>query len=183
MNKRNLSFLAALVAGLVADQATKSWVVRDIEYVSDEISLIDGWLSFVHAQNTGAAFSTMEGQMTLFHVFATLAIIVIVHLLRQQAKNLVFVPVTLGLILSGALGNEIDRILKGHVTDFIKVYAGHEPLRSKCIEMFGTNIWPIFNVADSMLLVGVVMFALYWALQRDEDVLTEDDEQTTPEVA
>jgi signal peptidase II len=181
MNARNFWFTSTLAVGLLVDQVTKAWVVRNLEPHVDEIQIIDGWFSFVHAQNTGAAFSTMEGQLGLFLVFTVIAVIVVVHLVRQQPTDLRFVPMTLGLILSGALGNGVDRLRQGYVTDFLKVYAGHDPLRGWFIERFGTNVWPIFNVADSVLLVGVTLFALYWALQREGEVV-DDEGDGAPEL-
>mgnify|MGYP003474061538 CR=1 FL=1 len=60
------------------------------------------------------------------------------------------------------------------------VYAGNEPLRSWFIESrFGTNVWPIFNVADSLLLVGVAVFGLYWLLLRDGEVMPDDEAPET----
>jgi lipoprotein signal peptidase len=85
------------------------------------------------------------------------------------------------MILAGAVGNGIDRARLGYVTDFVKVYAGEEPLRTWFIESrAGTNVWPIFNVADSLLLVGVALFGLYWLLLRDGEVQPDDE---TPEAA
>lgn len=182
MNARNLWFVSTLAAGLLADQVTKLWVARNLEPVVDEIHIIPGWFSLVHAKNTGAAFSTMEGQLGLFLIFTLVAAVVVIHLVRQQPTHLRFVPMTLGLILSGALGNGLDRLRQGYVTDFLKVYAGHDPLRSWFIERTGTNVWPIFNVADSVLLVGVTLFALYWALQREGEV-AEDPDDGAPEAA
>ena len=170
LNARNLSFTATLLAGIAADQLTKSWVVRHLEHIVDEIQLIPGWFAIVHAQNTGAAFSTMEGQRGLFLVFTVVAVVVIGDLVRRQPANESAVPGILGMILAGALGNGIDRALQGHVTDFLKVYAGQDPLKSWFMERFGTNVWPIFNVADSLLLVGVFLFASYWLVQRDGEI-------------
>jgi signal peptidase II len=85
------------------------------------------------------------------------------------------VPFTLGMILAGALGNGIDRLRLGYVVDFFKAYAGEEPLRSWFIDRWGTNVWPIFNVADSMLLVGVALFALRFLTQREGEIA--DDEE------
>ncbi|MEQ1502927.1 MAG: signal peptidase II [Myxococcota bacterium] len=182
MNPRNLVFLSTLAVGLLADQATKAWVVANLEVLVDEIQIVPGWFSIVHAQNTGAAFSTMEGQLGLFYVFTAIALVVVLELVRWQLKTARFVPFVLGLILAGALGNGLDRVRMGYVTDFAKAYAGHEPLRSWFIERAGTNVWPIFNVADSLLLIGVALFVGYWLLLRDSEALADEDE-SAPEAA
>jgi lipoprotein signal peptidase len=62
----------------------------------------------------------------------------------------------------------------------VKAYGGVEPLRSWLVDRLGTNVWPIFNVADSLLLVGVAVFALYWLFQREGEVPSDDP---TPEPA
>lgn len=172
---RNLAFLGSLAVGLAADQLTKGWVVRNLEYMVDEVVIVPGWFSLVHAQNTGAAFSTMEGQRGLFLVFTLVAVVVVGDLVRRQPADQRAIPAILGVILSGALGNGIDRLFLGHVTDFLKVFAGHEPLKSWFVQSrFHTNVWPIFNVADSLLLCGVAAFGAYWLFQRDGEV--EDGE-------
>ena len=123
----------------------------------------------------------MEGALPLFLVFTVIAVVVILDLVRRQPADLLMIPLSLGMILAGAVGNGIDRARLGYVTDFVKVYAGEEPLRTWFIESrFGTNVWPIFNVADSLLLVGVAVFGLYWLLLRDGEVQPDDE---TPEAA
>lgn len=174
MTPRNQVFAATLAVGIGADQLSKEWVVRRLVHGSDEIHLIPGWLSFVHAQNTGAAFSTMEGQLVLFLVFTVIAVVVVLDLVRRLPSDTRAMPFLLGMILAGALGNGIDRARQGYVTDFVKCYAGEEPLRSWFIERFGTNVWPIWNVADSLLLVGVALFIVYWMTQREGEVQADE---------
>jgi len=170
MVPRNVWFGATLATGILLDQGTKAWVSSHLQFGIDEMPLIQDWFSLVQARNTGAAFSTMEGQMHVFHAFTVVCIAVVLVLLRSIERDARFVPFTLGMILSGALGNWIDRLRLGYVVDFLKVYVGsYEPLRSWLIDRFHTNVWPIFNVADSMLLVGVVLFAGYYLLQREGD--------------
>jgi len=179
MNPRNVTFTLTLVAGLLLDQLTKGWVAANLAYSVDEIDIVPGWLSIVHAQNTGAAFSSMEGMLGLFLVFTVIAVVVILDLVRRQPVDLRMIPLSLGMILAGALGNGIDRARQGYVTDFVKVYAGEEPLRSWFVERFRTNVWPIFNVADSLLLVGVALFGLYWLLLRDDEVQADEEHPET----
>ena len=161
-------FAGFFVGGLVLDQVSKEWVVRNIDHATrEEIPLIDGWLSFVHAHNTGAAFSMLEGMHYLFLVITLIAIGVVVHMLRDLPTQERFQSSVLGLILSGAVGNAFDRLRFGWVTDFIKVYTEHPTLKPYLIETVGTNVYPIFNVADASLLVGVFVF-LFQSLRADE---------------
>ncbi|NJN64754.1 MAG: hypothetical protein HC882_07665, partial [Acidobacteria bacterium] len=66
----------------------------------------------------------------------------------------------LALILGGACGNVLDRLIFGHVIDFIDVYAGWEPALSQLVAWFGTNRWPTFNVADIGLVTGACLLLL-----------------------
>src|SRR5687767_14666994 len=118
MDPRNVTFALTLVAGLVLDQLTKAWVVANLALSVDEIDIVPGRLSVVHAQNTGAAFSTMEGALGLFLVFTLVAVVVILDLVRRQPAELRMIPLSLGMILAGAVGNGIDRARLGYVTDF-----------------------------------------------------------------
>ena len=176
MNGRNLAFGLTALLGLLADQATKRWVVANLEPGVDEITLIPQFMSIVHAQNTGAAFSTMEGQMILFLVFTLVAVVVVLDMVRRQPATERFVPFTLGLIFAGAVGNGLDRLLQGHVTDMIKNFAGFEPARSWFIAQVGTNVWPIYNIADSLLLIGVAAFGLHFLFQGEREPVADEDE-------
>jgi len=171
------SIIATL--GFVADQATKWWVANNLEVHTDEIVLIPKFMSIVHAQNTGAAFSSLDGAWPLMFVFFALVMsVAILDLLRRQAPTERAVPFALALIIAGALGNGLDRITRGHVVDMIKNYAGFEPAKSWFIEQFRTNVWPIYNIADSMLLIGVAAFLLYFLFQGESE--PQGDDLTTP---
>ena len=181
MSPRNLWFGLTLAVGIFLDQATKAWVSRNLAFGVDEISIVPDWFSLVQARNTGAAFSTMEGQMAVFHVFTICCIVAVFVLIRSVERDQRFVPFTLGLILSGALGNWIDRLRLGYVVDFLKVYCGgYAPLRDWLIERFRTNVWPIFNIADSLLLIGVSLFAGYYLLQREGQMADDPEVEADP---
>jgi signal peptidase II len=157
-------FLLVTVIGVLLDQATKWWVVRNLALETGEIVLIDGWVSIVHAQNPGAAFGMLrdfEYRHYIFVVFTIIAAGVILDLFRRLPKTDWFMSLTLGLILSGAVGNAIDRVRQRVVTDFIRVYTDVPELKRWLVETFGTYEWPSFNVADAALVVGVGMFVLH----------------------
>lgn len=164
---------AATVLGLLAlDQYTKWWVVQHIRpYKSiDDVVVIANWISIAHAKNKGAAFSALddfEYRLHVFGFFTVVAVVVLIQGYRQLRADDRFQAAAMGLILSGAVGNAIDRALFGQVTDMVKVYAGVEPLKSWFIEQVGTNVWPIFNVADSCIVVGVSLFALGYLFEKD----------------
>lgn len=173
-------FLAVLMGWLAVDQASKLWVVQNLRVGVDEIPVVPGFLSVVHAQNHGAAFSSLEGQWGVFMVFLAVALVVILDLLRRLRPDALFMAGILGMILSGALGNGIDRMRQRYVTDFIRVYTDLERPKAWLVENFGTNTWPIFNVADSVLLVGVALFLVHYLFLEESEEADGDEPAAAP---
>ncbi len=136
-------------AVLLLDQASK-WLALGKLVLHESVPLAP-FLNLTLVYNKGAAFgflSTASGWQNLFFIgVAFVATVVILYLLRRMGAKDRFMAVALMLILGGAIGNLIDRLLYGHVVDFIDVY-------------YGTWHWPAFNVADSAITVGAVMIAL-----------------------
>ena len=164
VNRRNVIFAVVSVVGVLLDQLTKFWIVRNLPEGRGEMEIIPGLLSIVHRQNPGAAFGMFRDFEYRHYLFVVLTIVaagVILDLFRRLPPTDRFMSATLGLILSGAVGNAIDRIHKRTVTDFIKVYTDIPSLKSWLLTNFGTNEWPSFNIADSTLVVGVVMFVIH----------------------
>lgn len=150
--------------GILLDQVTKYWIVHNIPEGRGEMEMIPGFLSIVHRQNPGAAFGLFrdfEYRHYLFVLFTLIAAGVILDLFRRLPPTDRFMSATLGLILSGAVGNAIDRIHKQTVTDFLKVYTEVPAIERWLVNQFGTNEWPSFNVADSALVVGVGMYVVH----------------------
>lgn len=166
MNAKTALFFGALTLGILIDQATKFWVFTQIEFARGEIVVIPHWLSIVHAQNPGAVFGSLGGaeyRVPLFLAFAALATVMLARQWWVLPKESRYLPLTYGLILSGALGNAIDRVHKGTVTDFLLVQGDVLGVREFLVDWFGTYRWPAFNVAD-MALVGGVGLYLIWDL-------------------
>ena len=150
-----LHLIAAAI--LVSDYATKLWVEQDINLNPmpvywtpehpDGYVLIPGWLYLCHVGNKGAAFSMLQGWGLALACLALVAIALIFFCRKTlQLKRPVF-QWTFGLLVGGILGNFIDRVRLGHVTDFIDVHLpGYR--------------WPAFNVADSAICVGVVLYLI-----------------------
>jgi signal peptidase II len=161
--------------GLLADQSSKAWVVNNLEFGIDEVQIIDGWVSFVHAHNTGAAFSMLEGGYWLFLAFTGIATLVVVDMIRRLPSDSAFLGGVLGMLLSGAYGNAIDRVRLGWVTDFVKCYTEHPALEPWLIDTFGTSVYPIWNVADASLLVGVAIYLLHGLIVGDPVTDGSDD--------
>jgi signal peptidase II len=136
--------IAVACAAFLVDRASKFAVQRYIP-LGGSRPLAGGLVYIDHAQNTGAAFSLAPSLGNLFLVFAAVATVAIVYYHRRVPRAEVWTRVALGLILGGALGNALDRVLSGSVTDFIDL-----------------RFWPVFNLADSAIVVGAVILA--WRL-------------------
>lgn len=142
MKYKNKLFAHILL--LVAfDQAAK-YLVRSNMYLGESIPVAP-FLSLTYLTNTGIAFSMFQGANAVFALF-TLAVLVFFFLWYRKNKNILpkILSAAFVLISAGALGNLIDRLFLGHVTDFIDV-------------SFGSYHWPAFNVADSCISIGAVL--------------------------
>jgi len=179
MSRKYALFFGVFIGFLVLDQATKWWVVENMR-VGEQIQLIPGWLSLLHAQNTGSAFSMMdefEYRMVVFAASALMSVGVVAWVLYKLKDGETVATVALGLIMACAFGNNIDRFRLGYVTDFVRNYTDHPSIAPWLIERFGTATWPIWNVADSCLVVGVILFLVYslFLEQTEEAALTEEE--------
>lgn len=139
------ALIAAVV--LVADQATKAWILSIWpQPYTGEIPIIANWLELTYIRNTGVAFGLFSGVPQLFTVTSLLITAgAIWFYLRHLPENHGGLAISLGLIIGGAIGNVIDRVRFGYVVDFIKTFDGR---------------FPIFNIADSCIVVGVGLMAL-----------------------
>ena len=140
--KRALSVALIVLAIIALDQITKYLIVNSLS-LYDSIEVFS-FLHIVNVRNTGAAFGSFKSLGSSFFVIVAVAAIgFIVYLLMKRAYN----TFGLSLILGGAIGNLIDRILYGQVVDFIDF-------------SIGSYHWPAFNVADSALTVGIIIILL-----------------------
>ncbi|WYU50242.1 signal peptidase II [Bacillus sp. FSL K6-0047] len=142
-----MAYIVALII-IVLDQLTK-WLVVTSMKLGERIPIIDQVLYLYSHRNTGAAFGILQGQMWFFYVVTTIIVGVIIYLIQTEAKGNRLLKIALGLVLGGAIGNFIDRLLRQEVVDFI--------------DTFGD--FPIFNIADSALTIGVGLFLLNILIQ------------------
>lgn len=136
-------FIITLVA-VIADQLTKQWFVNNYELYESRV-VIPGFFNFTRTFNTGAAFSLFKDHpeaLTLVSV-AVFALMVIFRV--KLFENNKVEQIAFGLIAGGIIGNLTDRMQYGHVIDFIHWYIGEYS-------------WPIFNIADSCICVGVGLY-------------------------
>ena len=136
-------FLAALLV-VVADQLSKMWIRSNL-VVGQSLPEM-GFFRLTHVQNTGAAFGLFRDQSFILAIVALVGIIVLIVYALLIYRYFPFLDnllckSALGLVLGGTVGNLIDRVRLGYVTDFIDV-----------------GIWPSFNIADSAIVVGIIVF-------------------------
>ena len=182
VNRKTIIFVSVSVLGILLDQITKYWVRANLALHVDEINVIPDFFSLVHAENPGAAggfLRNFEYRQYVFLGFTVVAISVIINLWRSLPSAERFMSFTLGLILSGAIGNAIDRVHKQTVTDFLRVYTENASLKPWLIERFGTNEWPSFNVADSALVVGVSLFMIHYLFIEEKEGAKATPEAST----
>ena len=152
---RTLPWFAIAVAIVLADRLTKVWMLD--AFAPGERLPVTGFFNLVLVFNKGAAFSFLAGasgwQTPLFAAISGIAAVVITVLILRNPGNRMLCA-ALGLILGGALGNLWDRLLWGHVVDFLDFHAA------------GWH-WPAFNVADSAISVGAVLLILESLVRRD----------------
>ncbi len=136
-------------------------------------SVIDGWFAITHAENPYVAFS-MPVPYALIVSFAVVGVVVLVQQLWVLRRDAVAAAAGLAAMASGALGNLVDRVVDGTVTDMFMLYTDHPTWSPWLRERFGTSVWPIFNVADVALLVGVGLFLVAVATEPDAAPVAEE---------
>jgi len=154
-------FFAIFAFVLIVDQATKA-LVRAALAPSESIVLIEGLLAFTRVQNRGAAFGLMPGKITLFVGISVLVLAAVGLFWRYEKPHTWPVVTATALICSGAVGNLIDRVSAGHVTDFVEVLFMQ---------------FPVFNVADSAIVVGtgiLIVWMLFDFSASGEDMTQEN---------
>jgi signal peptidase II len=148
-------WLSALLVGL--DQASKWLAVSSLPY-QVQVPFVPGVWNWHLTHNTGAAFSFLANaggwQHGFFIALATLISVVLAVALRRVAREDWRNAFPFALIIAGALGNVIDRLRLGYVVDFVEWYVG-------------SFYWPVFNLADSCIVVGAVLMVVYSLAQRE----------------
>lgn len=173
-NYAYLAVLAGIIIGL--DQWTKTLIRTNLEM--GEIWSPWNWLTpyarIVHWYNTGVAFGMFQDQGQIFTFLALIVAIIIIYFYPRVPESDWSLRLAMGLQLGGAIGNLIDRITIGHVTDFISV-----------------GNFPVFNIADSSITIGVGVLILgVWLQEKKEKAManssssfTETDAQSETEVS
>lgn len=149
-----------VILGVLLDQVSKYFVVENLKG-QGSLELIKDWLYLTYVENSGAAWGLLSGKRGFFIIFTLLVFGGLIYILTSKKYQLNKIyKLSLALILSGGLGNFIDRLRMGYVVDFI-----FSPLN-------GIYNFPVFNVADIFITIGsglLIIYMLFFEGKKDED--------------
>ena len=152
-------FAAACAVLIFLDQWSKSWMQQKL-LKDGPMVIIPKILGFYYVENTGAAFNLLDKQRVLFLIIASVAVVVCIYVFfktlnkeaQEKKTSILIFHVFLCLIISGAIGNAIDRLINGYVVDFIRVLFIN---------------FPVFNIADCYVVVGCIFFLIFGLLRKE----------------
>ncbi|MBI5555184.1 MAG: signal peptidase II [Elusimicrobia bacterium] len=144
---------------LLADQYSKLLVQQDM-IIGQSIPIIQRIFHFTYVQNTGGAFGILRGRTNLFIVVSIMVILFIVYFMLKEEKKDTFIKIVFSGVLGGAISNLIDRMRLGYVVDFIDF-----------------QVWPVFNIADSAISVGLVLLLLRLFFRKEKPLVSKRQEQ------
>jgi len=153
MKKKHYIILISVILLVLLDQLTKQYIVKTMD-LGEYYTIINNFFLINSHRNTGGAWGILTGQMTIFYFITFVAFVLFFYLIKEVDFNLKKVySIAVILLIAGAIGNFVDRVLFQEVVDFLDFY------------IFGYD-FPIFNVADMCLVIGMFLFAY--------DILLED---------
>ena len=153
--KRSFPLLIGVASLCVAvDQWTKHWATGHLSF-AEPVHVVGEFVRLTYTRNSGIAFGLFAGRSFPFYVFSVIAAIAVVVLFMRARDLTPARHLSLAFILGGAIGNLIDRVATGEVVDFILL-------------AWGRHEFPVFNVADICVTVGVALFALVWTRDAQE---------------
>lgn len=140
----------------IADQATKHWVRLEFNY-GESRTIIEGFFNFTYVRNTGAAWGMLGGYTHILTAVSIVMLFVMVIFRRSFLNDTWQHRLALGLMVGGIVGNLMDRLRQGWVTDFLDFY-------------IGSWHWPCFNIADAAICTGVGIYLLTGFLEQRRQV-------------
>ena len=125
------------------DQIIKYYIINNFNY-GQSLAIIKGVFHLTYVKNTGAAFGILKNANNFFIIVSIVIILFLLFYRYYYFKSNIYINMSIGLIIGGAVGNLIDRILLNHVVDYLDF-----------------RIWPVFNLADSAIVVGAGFLIIY----------------------
>lgn len=166
ISKKNLIVVGAMIMGIlvVIDQITKYLVVINKESLhSNPIELIAGFFNLVYVRNTGAAWGMFHGNNLILLIIAVIALVVFSIFFKAITEWYPERVVGFFMVISGIIGNSIDRVFRGSVVDFLDFF-------------YNTYHWPSFNVADSAICVGVILIIISSLFRKTKVIETVNED-------
>ena len=155
-----MPYILAIILCIAADQAVKYYVVSHLA-LYEHAPLIPGFVELFHIQNTGGGFSILTGHTWVLTVLTAVLMLGIAALLVKKFFPHPLAMWTLTAVLGGGLGNLVDRVRLGYVVDMFN---------------FQVMSYPVFNVADILVVCGTIGFAAYYLLLHDKETPAEEKE-------
>lgn len=146
------------VLGIILIDQIVKYIIRSAMYVGESLPVVRDVFHITYVQNRGAAFNMLDGQSLILTLVPAIAIIVAIWYMEKHLSEHWTLALSLVLVISGGIGNLIDRTVLGFVTD-----------------MLDFRFWPVFNVADIAVCVGAGFLILYTLLFYDEKEKNEDE--------
>lgn len=144
-----------IVIIIALDQLTKYMIVKSLE-IGDSIKVIKNLLYITSHRNEGAAWGILQGKMWLFYIVTIVVLVILIMFFKSEGYGKPLIQFGLSLLIAGSIGNFIDRLFRSEVVDFIDTY------------IFDYN-FPIFNVADAALTIGVIVLIIVILFEGKEE--------------
>lgn len=153
--RTRLVFALTAVLGVAADLLSKHLIFAFLPTRGQRYPILPPWLVLQHEENTGGVFGVLRGRSYLFVILSLIALGAVGWMLRKAGPRQLLLPIALGLVAAGAVGNLVDRLWFGYVRDFLYV------------EIIN---WPAFNVADACICVaaGLLVLEIFRADAREK---------------
>jgi len=170
-NNRNYLIYLTIITVVVLDQLSK-YIIKSTMNLYDSFSVLGDFFRITYIENAGMAFGVQMQNKVLFTILSVAAaVIVLIYLIRLPKERFIF-RFSLALIMGGAIGNLIDRIFFGRVVDFLDVEFFDISLPAFnfwFIDFPGYSMtrWPVFNVADSAVTIGMIFIAWFIVFQKN----------------
>lgn len=141
-----------IISAIAADRISKA-ICRQYLRPIGSVPVVKGVFHLTYVENTGAAFGMLQGNTWFLILTSALVSATVAYLIWKAKPGNRYAKLSLALILGGALGNLVDRVLLGYVVDFLDF-----------------RIWPVFNIADSCVVVGAVLLG-YFVVLKGENIV------------
>lgn len=176
---KSLRILGVTVAVFVIDQLTKAYIHNTMK-LYQSFSVLGDFFRITYIENSGMAFGIKMGQSSFFTVFALIASLgILIYLFKMKGEHIV-ARLSMAMILGGALGNLWDRITRGSVVDFFDVEFFDINIPAFKVAFFNfpgysLDRWPVFNVADIAITVGMLMLAAVVLFTKEKPAVVETE--------